>query len=160
MVDGVYNVLLVLTSPVWGLWLLWRLLGQRKDRRAFGQRWKGVSANALPAGAGTLMPRIWIHAVSVGEVMAVVPLVKSLRRNHPRALLVGSTVTDLGQETMRQKLPELDAVFYLPYDFGWSVRRTLESIRPTLFLFAETELWPNLLLALRRRNVPSVMVNG
>ena len=160
MVDGVYNVLLVLTSPVWGLWLLWRLLGQRKDRRAFGQRWRGVSANALPAGAGTLTPRIWIHAVSVGEVMAVVPLVKSLRRNHPRALLVGSTVTDLGQETMRRKLPELDAVFYLPYDFGWSVRRTLESIRPTLFLFAETELWPNLLLALRRRYVPSVMVNG
>jgi 3-deoxy-D-manno-octulosonic-acid transferase len=160
MVEVLYNALLAVTSPVWGFWLLWRLLGQRKDRRAFRQRWMGISAGALPAGAGTRSPRVWIHAVSVGEVMAVVPLVKSLRHSHPRALLVGSTVTDLGQETMRQKLPELDAVFYLPYDFGWSVRRTLESIRPTLFLFAETELWPNLLLALRRRGVPSVMVNG
>jgi len=160
MVEGVYNALLVLTSPVWGLWLLWRLIGQRKDRRAFGQRWWGLSADALPVGTANRLPRVWIHAVSVGEVMAVVPLVRALRRDHPQALLVGSTVTDLGQETMRQKLPELDTVCYLPYDLGWSVRRTLESIRPTLFLFAETELWPNLLLALRRRGVPSVMVNG
>jgi len=160
MVEAVYNVVLALTSPVWGLWLLWRLFGQRKDRRAFGQRWRGLRADALPAGAERRSPRVWIHAVSVGETMAVLPLVKTLRRDHPRALLIGSTVTDLGQETMRQKLPELDAVCYLPYDLGWSVRRTLESIRPTLFLFAETELWPNLLLALRRRGVPSVMVNG
>jgi 3-deoxy-D-manno-octulosonic-acid transferase len=160
MVEWVYNVLLVLTSPVWGGGLLWRLVVQRKDRRAFSQRWLGLSAAALPAGTGNRVPRVWIHAVSVGEVMAVVPLVRALRRDHPGALLIGSTVTDLGQETMRVKLPELDAVCYLPYDLGWSIRRTLESIRPTLFLFAETELWPNLLLALRRRGVPSVMVNG
>jgi 3-deoxy-D-manno-octulosonic-acid transferase len=155
-----YNAVLMLTSPVWGLWLLWRLIAQRKDRRAFGQRWRGLDRAALPADSAARSPRIWIHAVSVGEVMAVVPLVKTLRRDHPRALLVGSTVTDLGQETMKAKLPELDAVCYLPYDLSWSVRRTLESIRPTLFLFAETELWPNLLLSLLRRGVPSVMVNG
>jgi 3-deoxy-D-manno-octulosonic-acid transferase len=160
MVEAVYNVLVALTSPVWGLWLLWRLIGQRKDRRAFGQRWLGLDRAVLPADSAARSLRVWIHAVSVGEVMAVVPLVKALRCDHPRALLVGSTVTDLGQETMKAKLPELDAVFYLPYDLGWSVRRTLESIRPTLFLFAETELWPNLLLALRRRGVPTVMING
>jgi tetraacyldisaccharide 4'-kinase len=160
MVERFYNALLILTSPVWGLWLLWRLIGQRKDRRAFGQRWWGLGPDALPADAAARTPRIWIHAVSVGEVMAVAPLATALRREHPRALLIGSTVTDLGQETMKAKLPELDAVCYLPFDLGWSVRRTLESIRPTLFLFAETELWPNLLLALSRRGVPAVMVNG
>jgi tetraacyldisaccharide 4'-kinase len=183
MVEGLYNALLVVTSPLWGLWLLWRLIVQRKDRRAFGQRWRGLGVDALPPaarGVGAsptekqsfsgipsphgpphlMTPRIWIHAVSVGEVMAVVPLVKVLRRDHPRALLVGSTVTDLGQETMKAKLPELDAVCYLPFDLGWSVGRTIASIRPTLFLFAETELWPNLLLALHRSGVPAVMVNG
>lgn len=160
MVERVYNLLLILASPLWGAWLLWRLIGQRKDRRAFGQRWWGVSPGALPADGAARTPRIWIHAVSVGEVMAVAPLARALRRAHPRALLVGSTVTDLGQETMRAKLPELDAVCYLPFDLGWSVRRTIASIRPTLFLFAETELWPNLLLALHRLGVPAVMVNG
>jgi 3-deoxy-D-manno-octulosonic-acid transferase len=160
MVERGYNLLLILTSPLWGGWLLWRLIAQRKDRRAFGQRWRGLDRAALPADSAARSPRIWIHAVSVGEVMAIIPLVKTLRRDHPGALLVGSTVTDLGQETMKAKLPELDTVCYLPYDLGWSVRRTLESIRPTLFLFAETELWPNLLLSLRRYCVPSVMVNG
>ncbi|MEW6324533.1 MAG: tetraacyldisaccharide 4'-kinase [Nitrospirota bacterium] len=159
MVFWVYNALLIVTSPLWGVWLAWRLAAQRKDRRGFAQRWRGLNPGAVPAGPER-QPRIWIHAVSVGEAMAVAPLVRALRRRWPRALLVGSTVTDLGQETMRAKAPELDLVCYLPFDLWWPVRRAIRAIRPTLFLFAEMELWPNLLLSLQRAGVPSALVNG
>lgn len=167
MVFWLYNLLTVVASPLWGVWLLWRLLGVRKDRRGFRQRWCGLDASSVlqSAGARSLDQavsslRVWIHAVSVGEAMAMAPLVKALRQRYPEALLVGSTVTDLGQEAMRTKLPELDLVFYVPFDLWWSVRRTIRAVNPTLFLFGETELWPNLLLQLERRGVTAVLVNG
>lgn len=154
-----YNALLIVTSPLWGAGLVWRLTVQRKDRRGFRQRWWGLEPGAVPADPER-SPRIWIHAVSVGETMAVAPLVRALRRRWPQAVLIGSTVTDLGQETMRAKVPELDLVSYLPFDLWWPVRRTIRAIRPSLFLFAETELWPNTLLSLQRAGVPAVLVNG
>lgn len=161
-----YNVLIVATSPLWGVWLLWRLFGVRKDRRGFHQRWFGLDASFVEAARGHSLEkaassmRVWIHAVSVGEAMAMAPLVKALRQRYPEALLVGSTVTDLGQEAMRAKLPELDLVFYVPFDVWWAVRQTIRAINPTLFLFGETELWPNLLLQLERWGVTAVLVNG
>jgi 3-deoxy-D-manno-octulosonic-acid transferase len=166
MVFWLYNLLIVVASPLWGVWLLWRLFGLRKDRRGFRQRWCGLDASSVQVARGCSLNqiassmRVWIHAVSVGEAMAMAPLVKALRLRYPEALLVGSTVTDLGQEAMRTKLPELDLVFYAPFDVWWSVRRTIRAINPTLFLFGETELWPNLLLQLERCGVTSVLVNG
>ncbi len=163
-----YNSLLLVTSPFWGLWLVWRVIGQRKDRRGFNQRWRGLDptwfhaeiSRSVRNADASVAPRIWVHAVSVGEVMAMIPLVQALRRRYPHAVLVGSTVTDLGQETMRDKLPELDLVFYLPFDLWWSVRRTIRTISPSLFLFGETELWPNVLLHLERSGVPAILING
>jgi len=116
MVFWLYNLLIVMASPLWGVWLLWRLFGLRKDRRGFRQRWCGLDASSVQAARERFLDqtassiRIWIHAVSVGEAMAMAPLVRALRQRYPEALLVGSTVTDLGQEAMRTKLPELDLV--------------------------------------------------
>jgi 3-deoxy-D-manno-octulosonic-acid transferase len=102
----------------------------------------------------------WIHAVSVGEVMAAAPLVKRLRLNYPQGRLLVSTVTQTGQATALQKLPEANQIFYFPYDLPWIVGRVITRIKPSVFIFLETEIWPNFLFALARERVPAVMVNG
>lgn len=105
-------------------------------------------------------PVIWIHAVSLGEVVAVTPLVKELHRRHPLSRLVVSTVTETGREAVEQRLAGVADHCYAPLDFPWVVSRFIERLQPRLYLFVETELWPNLLWRLRRRGVPTVLVNG
>jgi 3-deoxy-D-manno-octulosonic-acid transferase len=101
-----------------------------------------------------------VHAVSVGEVMAVIPLAKALKLSYPEGRLLVSTVTETGQATARQKIPEADQVIYFPFDLPWIVRRVIRKIRPSLFIFVETEIWPNFLFALAQENIPAAMVNG
>jgi len=105
-------------------------------------------------------PVIWIHAVSLGEVVAVTPLVKELHRRHPLSRLVVSTVTETGREAVEQRLAGVAEHCYAPLDFPWVVSRFIERLQPRLYLFVETELWPNLLWRLRRRGVPTVLING
>jgi 3-deoxy-D-manno-octulosonic-acid transferase len=104
--------------------------------------------------------RFWVHAVSVGEVMAAVPLVQALQMRWPAADVVVSTVTATGDRVARARLPEAAAVFTFPLDFPGAVRRTVGRIAPAAFIALETELWPNLLRALRRAGVPAVLANG
>jgi 3-deoxy-D-manno-octulosonic-acid transferase len=103
---------------------------------------------------------IWVHAVSVGEVIAARPLVSDLRRRYPGLRLFLSTTTLAGQQLARRSVAEADAVFYFPFDWTFSVRRTLNLVRPRLFVMIETEIWPNLLRECRRRGVRTVLVNG
>ena len=103
---------------------------------------------------------IWIHAVSVGEVLAVRPLIPELRRRYPKLRLFLSTTTRTGQELARRSVADADSVFYFPFDWTFAVRRTLALVKPRLFLMVETEIWPNLLRECRRRGVKTVMVNG
>ena len=105
-------------------------------------------------------PVIWIHAVSLGEVVAVAPLVNELHRRHPTYRLVVSTVTETGREAVEQRLAGVAEHCYAPLDFPWVVSRFIERLQPCLYLFVETELWPNLLWHLRRQGVPTVLVNG
>ena len=105
-------------------------------------------------------PVIWIHAVSLGEVVAVTPLVTELHRRHPTYRLVVSTVTETGREAVEQRLAGVADHCYAPLDFPWVVSRFIERLHPCLYLFVETELWPNLLWHLRRRGVPTALVNG
>ena len=105
-------------------------------------------------------PVIWIHAVSLGEVVAVTPLVHELYRRHPECRLVVSTVTETGREAVERRLAGVADHCYAPLDFPWVVSRFIERLQPSLYLFVETELWPNLLWHLRRRGVPTVLVNG
>jgi 3-deoxy-D-manno-octulosonic-acid transferase len=103
---------------------------------------------------------IWIHAVSLGEVVAVIPLVNELHRRHSEYRLVVSTVTETGREAVEQRLAGVADHCYAPLDFPWVVSRFIDRLQPRLYLFVETELWPNLLWRLRRRGVPTALVNG
>jgi 3-deoxy-D-manno-octulosonic-acid transferase len=103
---------------------------------------------------------IWIHAVSVGEVLTARALVADLRQRYPRLRIFLSTTTMTGQQVARRSLQGIDAVFYFPFDLGIIVRRTLDVVRPRLFIMMETELWPNLLRECRRRGVKTVLANG
>jgi 3-deoxy-D-manno-octulosonic-acid transferase len=113
-----------------------------------------VPAPSLPGG------RFWVHAVSVGEVMAAVPLVQALRARWPAADLVVSTVTATGERVARARLPEAVAMVTFPLDFRGAVRRAVRRVEPGCFIALETELWPNLLRALRQGRVPAVLANG
>jgi len=103
---------------------------------------------------------IWVHAVSVGEVLAARTILADLRRAYPRLRLFLSTTTLTGQQLARRSVGDVDGVFYFPFDWAFSVRRTLDRVRPRLFVMIETEIWPNLLRECRRRGVRTVLVNG
>src|SRR3954471_7087863 len=107
-----------------------------------------------------LKQSIWVHAVSVGEVRAVAKLLKSLRRQYPGRPLVLSTITPTGQQLALETAGLADHVFYFPFDFPGSIRRTLARIDPALVIIAETEIWPNFLRKCRHRNIKVIMVNG
>jgi 3-deoxy-D-manno-octulosonic-acid transferase len=103
---------------------------------------------------------IWIHAVSVGEVLTARALLPQLRERYPRYRLFLSTTTMTGQEIARNSLQYVDEVFYLPFDLGFVVNRTLGLVKPKLFIMMETEIWPNLLRACHRDGIRTVLVNG
>jgi len=103
---------------------------------------------------------VWIHAVSVGEVISAVPLARRLKAEYPERRLVVSTTTITGQTLARERMPFADAVIYFPLDWGFCVRRALDAVHPALVLVIETEIWPNFLRATGRRNVPVVFVSG
>lgn len=156
MLVALYNLLFVLALPA----ILLILLAKRRCRRGLPFR-LGLKLPALPAagrpGAGSV---IWVHAVSLGEVVAVTPLIKSLHVRYPGRPLVVSTVTETGREAAEQRLAGIASHCYAPLDYPWAVARLIDHLRPGLYLFVETELWPNLLAALASRGVPTVMLNG
>src|SRR5207244_12604431 len=102
---------------------------------------------------------IWIHAVSVGEVLTARALAADLKTRYPRLRLFLSTTTIAGQQVARRSLSNVEAVFYFPFDWTFIVRRTLNLVRPRLFIMLETEIWPNLLRECRKRGVRTVMTN-
>src|SRR5512138_1630597 len=103
---------------------------------------------------------IWIHAVSVGEVLTARAILPQLRDRYPKLKLFLSTTTITGQQIARNNLQYVDEVFYFPFDLRFIVNRTLRLVRPRLFIMMETEIWPNLLRACRRAGVRTVLVNG
>ena len=148
-----YNIVLLIVSPL----IVAVLLAKPRSRPGLLQR-LGVFNQDKPNKPD--QPVIWIHAVSLGEVVAVTPLVNELHRRHPTYRLVVSTVTETGREAVEQRLAGVAEHWYAPLDFSWAVSRFIERLQPCLYLFVETELWPNLLWHLRRRGVPTVLVNG
>ncbi len=149
-----YNIGLLLASPV----IVGVLLAKPRCRPGFLQRigWQ------LPISDGTQpsRPLVWVHAVSLGEVVAVSPLVKALHEHHPEFRYIVTTVTETGREAVEQRLKGIAEHRYAPLDFTWAVGRMIRHMQPMLYVFVETELWPNLLWALHDHGVPSVLVNG
>lgn len=103
---------------------------------------------------------IWVHAVSVGEVLAVQPLIQRFLTDYPDTPLVLSTITPAGFEVASRLLGDRGVTIYSPLDFRLTVRRTLQVIQPRILLLVESELWPNLIRLLKQRHIPVVVVNG
>ena len=105
-------------------------------------------------------PSLWIHAVSVGEVLSLQSLVRELKRRHPAWRIYFSTLTDTGRRVAEEKIRDADVVFYVPLDFRGPVRRVLRALRPRLLVLAESEFWPNLLREAGRETGGVLLVNG
>lgn len=103
---------------------------------------------------------IWIHAVSVGEAKSIKQLVEGLKKDFAQKKLVISTVTATGNKIIKGYAQKEDYVTYLPLDFSFIVNKVINKIDPSLFILAETELWPNLIRALYRKRIPVVIVNA
>lgn len=150
-----YNLALALALPVGVGALGWRLMTRPEYRPALGERF----GHLAPSPEGKRV--IWIHAVSVGEVISAVPLVKGIRAAYPEAHLVVSCGTPTGRATALEKLDGVaDRVVYLAYDLPPLVNAAISSINPDMLLLVETEIWPNLLATLGRKKIPVMMVNG
>jgi len=145
-------LLFVLISP----YFVYQALRYGKYVGSLGQRF-GYLPIALNVDGE---PSIWIHAVSVGETLTVKALIADLRAQYPRLRLFLSTTTIAGQQVARKNLQQVDAVFYFPFDWGFTVRRTLDIVKPRMFVMMETEIWPNLLRECRAREIKTVVING
>jgi 3-deoxy-D-manno-octulosonic-acid transferase len=154
----IYNVLLILATIVLSPYMLFKLATVPKYRGGISQKLGRVRKGVLKVLGGTRP--IWVHAVSVGEVMAAHPLIRELRKRYPGRKLILSTVTVTGNFTAKKRVPEADAVFYFPFDYPWVVRRVIRIINPAIVLIAETELWPNFFRELKRQGIPSALING
>lgn len=113
----------------------------------------------MPRGLNLGQP-IWIHAVSVGEAIAIKPMLTDLRAAYPKKKFVLSTVTKTGNKIMQDIAKSGDFITYLPLDFSFIVRSVIKKVKPSLFIIAETEIWPNLIAQLHLKGVPVIMVNA
>ncbi|MCF7837356.1 MAG: 3-deoxy-D-manno-octulosonic acid transferase [Candidatus Marinimicrobia bacterium] len=136
---------------------LWRMARRGGYTRHFMQRF-GCYAPGLRAQFGT--GRIWIHGVSVGEVMVALRFMDALRAADPAARFILSTNTSTGHALAARRLLPRDVLIYFPLDLPWIVRRVLDRLQPRLLLLVECELWPNLLRAAHIRGLPVALVNG
>lgn len=116
----------------------------------------GISAAGARGDGGA----IWIHAVSVGEVLAAKPLLDSLKRRFAGRAVFVSTTTETGQRLARERLRAADGIFYFPLDWIVPVRRVLRAMQPGLVIVMETEIWPNFLREARKQGVPVVFANA
>ncbi|MBI4697537.1 MAG: 3-deoxy-D-manno-octulosonic acid transferase, partial [Nitrospirae bacterium] len=103
---------------------------------------------------------VWVHAVSVGEVMAALPFVKAFSKEFPGLKIAFSTTTYTGQKIARDKFPEADRIMYMPWDTGLCVKRVVRAINPRIFITIETELWPFLFRTLKKSGARVVLLNG
>jgi 3-deoxy-D-manno-octulosonic-acid transferase len=150
-----YNLALLAVLAVGAPWWLWRMATTQKYREGLLERLGRV--RLLKGQAGR--PLIWVHAVSVGEVLAVSRLVGELDAALPEYFVAVSTTTRTGQALARERFGA-NRVFYCPLDLPWAVRAYLNALKPRLLILAETEFWPNLLSGCFRRGIPVAVVNA
>jgi 3-deoxy-D-manno-octulosonic-acid transferase len=148
---NVFYLLLILVSLPW---LLFQAVRAGKYREGYAEKFLG----RVPRRTST-KKCLWLHAVSVGEVNLLSPLLRLIEREHPEWECVVSTTTRTGMALARKKYAR-HTVFYCPLDFTWAVRAALGRIRPDVLVLAELELWPNLVAAARRSGARVAVING
>ena len=157
MIYFLYSLLLgaglLFSLPYW----LYQIARRGKYRKGFAARMGKVPPHLLDAGSAGRT--VWIHAVSVGEILAVSGLIERMHRSFPQHRIVVSTTTDTGQELARKRFGEAD-VFYFPMDFAFAIRPYLNVLKPELVILAETEFWPNFLRLVHASGAKIAVVNA
>ncbi len=146
----IYLALLILLTPV----LAFRMIRSGKYREGLWEKFRGDA----PLRIGG-QPCLWFHAVSVGEILLLRPLVREMARRRPNWEVVISTTTTTGLAVARRTFPDL-ITFYAPLDFSWSTRRAMARIRPTVLALVELELWPNLIRAAKASGAKVAIINA
>lgn len=157
MVYLLYDIVVWLTALFLVPCYLVRGLLQGKVRRGIRERLGFFARGRFHDHAQRQV--VWIHAVSVGETRAAIPLIKALRAAHPQAVLVLSNVTETGH-AIAQGIKEIDERLFFPLDASWVVQRVLQRIQPNRILIVETELWPNFIRQCTQQQIPIFLVNG
>ncbi|MEW5820933.1 MAG: 3-deoxy-D-manno-octulosonic acid transferase [Cyanobacteriota bacterium] len=155
-----YNVilicLLILLSPVW----ICVLLSGKKYRAGFKQKCGFLPAEIREKIKSFCKQPVWFHAVSVGETLAVIDLVKEFHCRTPDVPVIFSTVTYTGQEIAKKRLVNIATVIYFPYDLAFITKKVINLIKPQLAIIVETEIWPSFTFELARKNIPLLLING
>lgn len=151
-----YSLLLTLAALAFLPYFAWQAVLHRKYLNNLAER-----LGQLPAAWRVdTRPTLWLHAVSVGETLAALPLLKALRAQFPNHRLIVSTTTATGQQVARERAIEAEGVCYFPFDWRFAVRRALASIHPQAVILLESELWPNFLAECRAQGIPVLVANG
>ena len=149
-----YSLLLAVAFVAALPFYLWQARRTGKYLPSFRERLRGPS---LPGAGG---PSVWIHAVSVGEVLTARLLVAPIKERFPAHRIFLSTTTATGHAVAARSVKSVDGLFYAPFDWPTPVRKTLDHVRPSLLVLVETEIWPNLIHEAHRRGVRVAIVNG
>lgn len=153
-----YTLLATLISLLAPLYLLWRGRHQAEYLRHWGERYGCYPTP--PQCRQAAAPTLWLHCVSVGETRAAQPLIKLLQTHYPQAQLLLTHTTPTGRATSLELFGDSITRCYLPYDTPWAVSAFLDRYRPSLGMIMETEVWPNLIAACQRRQIPLVLANA
>jgi 3-deoxy-D-manno-octulosonic-acid transferase len=154
MLPVVYRAATAASTPLVRQYLRWRCGRGKEDPARFGERF-GLPSASRPPG-----PLAWVHAASVGESVSVLGLIERLTAERPGVSLLMTTGTVAAARLMQQRLPEGVIHQFIPVDLPSAVERFLEHWRPGLALWVESELWPNLVLATRKRRIPLILLNA
>lgn len=147
-----YNLALFLALPV----IVVLLLTKKRCQRGVWSR-----LGFIPEHLQTIRhPVIWIHAASLGEVSAIVHMLRQMKERYPQYSLLVSTVTETGREQVMRQLDGVATHCYAPIDLWWAIERYVRAVQPQLFILVESEFWPNLLRSLQQHHVPICLVNG
>ena len=154
----IYNILLL----IYWIGLVPVLLYRMVVKQGFYERLKPSMGFMIPALQERIAggPVIWVHAASVGEIVAASPIVKDIQREFPQVAVVVSVVTNVGYGMAERILPDAEGIIFFPLDRPFFVRRALHLFNPLAILLVETELWPNFLRIAKKEQIPVMMVNG
>ncbi|HBO85029.1 MAG TPA: 3-deoxy-D-manno-octulosonic acid transferase [Deltaproteobacteria bacterium] len=158
MIFYLYNILVNLSFIILLPYFLFKIIFAGKYRKGLFEKFGFIDSDKLRK---TGKKRVWLHAVSVGETKAVIQLVRLLKKKHPDADIVFSTMTLTGNIIANENLLSyVTSVIYFPLDLLWVVKRVVQRVSPDIFIVAEKEIWPNILNVLKAKGVPVVVVNG
>ncbi|MCD6486340.1 MAG: 3-deoxy-D-manno-octulosonic acid transferase [Syntrophobacterales bacterium] len=153
-----YNILLFIAAFFLIPFFVMKIVFTGKYRKSIGSKFGFIPRRVFEEMKGS--PRIWVHAVSVGEVTAAAPIVSSLREIYPEACIVLSTSTETGQEMARHLVTDATSHIYYPLDIPSVVRKVIDGVSPDIFVPVETEIWPNFIRICSERGIKIAMVNG